>query len=53
MIYRQPGKPIRVEIREEIPARHDYPETPYISIGGLLTIGAFYSLLVALVRICM
>jgi hypothetical protein len=53
MIYRQPGQPIRVDIREEIPVRHDYPETPYISIGGLLAIGAFYSLLVALVRACM
>ena len=49
MIYRQPGNPLRVEIRE-IPVRHDYPETPYISIGGLVTIGAFYTLLVALVR---
>ena len=49
MIYRQPGKPI-VEIREHLPVRHDYPETPYISIGGLLTIGAFYTLIVALVR---
>jgi hypothetical protein len=51
MIYRQPGKPI-VEIREVTRARHEYPETPYISIGGLLTIGAFYSLLVALARAC-
>ena len=53
MIYRQPGKPIRVDIREEIPVRHDHSETPYISVGGLLTIVAFYTLLVALVRACM
>jgi hypothetical protein len=49
MIYRQPGKPL-VEIREVARPRHDYPETPYISFGGLLAIGAFYTLLVALVR---
>ena len=51
MIYRQPGKAIRVEIREELRPRVDeYPETPYISVAGLFTIGAFYAVIVALFR---
>ncbi|HUS31667.1 MAG TPA: hypothetical protein VMZ53_24360 [Kofleriaceae bacterium] len=52
MIYRQPGKPFRVEIREEIRPRLDeYPETPYISVAGLLALPAFYAVIVALFRV--
>ena len=50
MIYRQPGK-VRVEIREEIRPRIDeYPETPYITVAGLLIIAAFYASIVLLFR---
>jgi len=50
MIYRQPGKPLRVEIRE-ISSRIDaYPDTPYISVAGLLALPAFYAAIVALFR---
>jgi len=51
MIYRQPGKPIRVEVREIRPRLDEYPETPYISVAGLLALPAFYAVIVALFRI--
>ena len=51
MIYRQPGKPLRVEIREIRPRLDEYPETPYISVAGLLALPAFYAMIVALFRI--
>ena len=52
MIYRQSGKPLRVEIREIRPSRFDdYPETPYISVAGLLALPAFYAVIVAVFRV--
>jgi hypothetical protein len=51
MIYRQPGKPLRVEITEIRPRLDEYPETPYISVAGLLALPAFYAVIVALFRL--
>jgi hypothetical protein len=50
MIYRQPGKPLRIEVRVIRPRIDDYPETPYISVAGLLTLPAFFAVIVALFR---
>lgn len=53
MIYRQPGKPLRlhVEVREVRPRLDEYPETPYISVAGLLALPAFYAFIVAIFRV--
>jgi hypothetical protein len=51
MIYRQSGKPLRVEIREIRPRLDEYPETPYISVAGLLALPAFYAMIVLVFRL--